>query len=546
MYAYRVLGPFGSGSLTAILAGIDKAVMDGMDVINLSLGTNYNDPLFVTSVAINNAVLQGVTAVVAAGNAGSNPYTIGSPGTAALGLTVGASDVRTTVLQPQGTLHTNTGDLTAPKMEINAEDFDNPIIDFKEQTLQIVDLGSGLEANYAGKDVTGKIVMMDIYYANISSKIATAKKYGAKAIFLYDDEGRRDSLGYLGQNPKYIPTFFVPKQDGLALDTKVKQNNGATFKFDDIKEVVSSEGDHLVPFSSRGPTKVTYDIKPEITAPGVQILSTVPANINGPDYSENYNVAYKKLSGTSMATPHVSGIAALLLQKNPNLEPSDIKTILMNTADPLKDAYSVYEVGAGRVDPYEAIHSDVEVQVSDETTTLSKDKEKKIKEKTGAISFGTLAPGGEDVEDNRSLTIYNNSNQEKTFDVKVAFQKDRADSKDAEANGVSISTDKMIKVNAGSSKKSAVSLFVPKSASLGTYEGYIMYTNQSNSEEVYQIPFAVRLVEKGINGMIVSPNVFTTESDSFHLALVNNASLMFEFKSHMRTVDLVLEDVKTN
>ncbi|QKE75643.1 S8 family serine peptidase [Arthrobacter citreus] len=546
LYMYRALGPYGSGTLDAILAGIDKAVQDGMDVINLSLGTNYNDPLFVTSVAINNAVLQGVTAVVAAGNAGPNSYTVGSPGAAALALTVGASDVRTTVLQPKGTLHTSTGDLPASQMEINAENFDNPIADFKGQTLQIVDVDKGLEANYAGKNVAGKIVMTDIYYANVSTKIATAKKYGAKAVILYDPDQTSASIGSLGKNPNYLPTFFIPKQEGNAINNQLKQNGEASFTFDDVKEVVSSDGDHLASFSSKGPTKVTYDIKPEITAPGVQILSTVPSYVNGPNYIGNYNYAYQQLSGTSMATPHVSGIAALLLQKNPNYTPADIKTILMNTADPLKDPYSVYEVGSGRVDPYEAIHSDVEVQVSDETPMIRNGKEKQIKEKTGAISFGTMAPSGQNVGDKRTLTIYNNSKQAKTFNVKVEFQKDRLGSNDADANGVGIVTDKTIKVNAASKKQSVVSIFIPKSASLGTYEGYITYTNQSNPDEVYQVPFAVRTVEKGIYGMVVSPNVFTTETDSFHLAQVNNASLMFEFKSHMRYVDLVLEDVKTN
>ncbi|UPM55429.1 S8 family serine peptidase [Gottfriedia acidiceleris] len=546
LYMYRALGPYGSGTLDAIMAGIDKAVQDGMDVINLSLGTNYNDPLFVTSVAINNAVLQGVTAVVAAGNAGPNSYTVGSPGAAALALTVGASDVRTTVLQPKGTLHTSIGDLPASQMEINAENFDNPISGFKGQSLPIVDVGKGLETDFANKNVAGKIVLTNIYYANVSTKIATAKKYGAKAVILYDPDQTYTSLGSLGKSPNYLPTFFIPKQEGNAIYNQLKQSGEASFTFDDVKEVVSSEGDHLASFSSKGPTKVTYDIKPEITAPGVQILSTVPSYINGPNYIGNYNYAYQQLSGTSMATPHVSGIAALLLQKNPDYTPADIKTILMNTADPLKDSYSVYEVGAGRVDPYEAIHSDAEVQVSDETPMIRNGKEKQIKEKTGAISFGTVAPSGQNVGDKRTLTIYNNSKQAKTFDVKVAFQKDRLGSKDADANGVGIVTDKTIKVNAASKKQSVVSIFIPKTAALGTYEGYITYTNQSNPDEVYQVPFAVRLVEKGVYGMIVSPNVFTTETDSFHLAQINNASVMFEFKSHMRYVDLVLEDSKTN
>ena len=93
LYVYRVLGPGGSGSTDNIIAGIDKAVADGMDVMNLSLGANYNDPLYPDSIAIDNAVLSGVTAVVAAGNAGNGMYTLGSPGDAALALTVGASDV---------------------------------------------------------------------------------------------------------------------------------------------------------------------------------------------------------------------------------------------------------------------------------------------------------------------------------------------------------------------------------------------------------------------------------------------------------------------
>lgn len=70
LFAYRVLGPYGSGTTDGVLAGIDKAVEDGMDVINLSLGAGVNDPLYPTSVAINNAMLSGVVSVVAAGNAG--------------------------------------------------------------------------------------------------------------------------------------------------------------------------------------------------------------------------------------------------------------------------------------------------------------------------------------------------------------------------------------------------------------------------------------------------------------------------------------------
>jgi subtilisin family serine protease len=97
LYAYRVLGEYGSGYDSFVIAGIERAVEDGMDVINLSLGNGNNHSLDATSVAINNAALKGVIPVIAGGNAGPNPGTLGSPGASPLAITVGASDVPTDI-----------------------------------------------------------------------------------------------------------------------------------------------------------------------------------------------------------------------------------------------------------------------------------------------------------------------------------------------------------------------------------------------------------------------------------------------------------------
>ena len=78
LYNYRVLGPYGSGDSSGIIAAIDKSISDGMNVINLSLGDDSNNPLDPTSIAVNNAMLSGVVTVVAAGNSGPNPATLGS------------------------------------------------------------------------------------------------------------------------------------------------------------------------------------------------------------------------------------------------------------------------------------------------------------------------------------------------------------------------------------------------------------------------------------------------------------------------------------
>ncbi|MEH7454632.1 S8 family serine peptidase [Gottfriedia acidiceleris] len=97
-----------------------------------------------------------------------------------------------------------------------------------------------------------------------------------------------------------------------------------------------------------------------------------------------------------MATPNVAGVAALMLQANPNLTPAEIKETLMNTADPLNGDYSVFESGAGQVDPYEAIHSKTRIEVVDETKGLSDKKGnlKTVKDLTGALAFGVFTPAG--------------------------------------------------------------------------------------------------------------------------------------------------------
>lgn len=553
IYAYRVLGPNGTGSTGAILAGIDQAVEDGMDVINMSLGANYNDPLYVTSIAVNNAVLAGVTAVVSAGNSGNGMYTLGSPGTSPLALTVGASDTSVTIPTFNGTLHADT--TVSADLKLIARGFDDKIEELKGQNLPIVD---GRNGSFIDKDVNGKIILDTRGYIDLRSMINNAKNGGAKALLLYNAYPLEDV--YLGEGFDSIPVFFLNSEQGTAMKQALTSGS-ATFSFDELGEPVVTGGDVLADFSSRGPSRVLYDIKPEVTAPGVSVLSTVPSYMHGEDQIGNYKSAYERLSGTSMASPNVAGVAALLKQANPDMTPAEIKTTLMNTADPLNGEYSVFEVGAGRVNPYKAIHAQTNIQVNDETETsdggaktLADEGIHTIKDTTGALSFGAHAPDGKHLRETRSVTLYNNSKETKTYDVKVEFQtlEERFEgdyshvAKDAAANGVTVETKETLKVKAGKKKKTAVTMLVPKTAELGNYEGYVVYTNKDNPNETYRVPFGIHTAEEGIDHIEVNPPAFTTAVEAGYNGIRWSVGLNFQLKSHMRSMDLFLINPKTN
>lgn len=539
LYVYRVLGPGGSGSAEGIIAAIDQAVASGMDVMNLSLGADINDPMYPTSIAINNAVLSGVTAVIAAGNTGNKLYTLGSPGTAALALTVGASNVPITTVVAKGSIDTVSADL-----RFMARGYTDEITRLKGQTNTIVEVGLG--DNYTGKDVKGKIVLMSRGVYTLDSKIAYAKAQGAAAVLMYNDNAAEGHIpAYLGEGVNFIPTFSLSNSDGLALKQKINEGR-VNFTFTDMSDM-KTKGDTLADFSSRGPSRMNYDIKPEITAPGVSVLSTVPSYINSPNDSKNYSIAYQRMSGTSMATPFTTGVAALLLQAKPDLEPEDVKSILMNTADPLSKPYSVFEQGAGRVDPFEAINSTIEIKVKDKSPTITNGREKQMKEDTGAISFGNVAFNGKDIKDSRQITIENTGTKDKTFDVKVTYQNDVRGSKDAAKNGVEIQSGESFKIPANSQVTRNVSLSIPASAEKGIYEGYIVYTNHDDSTESYQVPFGVHFVEEGFEAVKLDRQSMTTDRNNvgnsfFYPYVLANINL----KSHMRYVDVVLTDAATD
>ncbi|WP_232836933.1 S8 family serine peptidase [Lentzea terrae] len=162
--------------------------------------------------------------------------------------------------------------------------------------------------------------------------------------------------------------------------------------------------DKLAEFSSRGPRWTNNAVKPDITAPGVDIVA---AKAKNGQIGTPVGDGHVSLSGTSMATPHVAGAAAILAAQHPAWKAEDIKAALMNTAKP-NPSLSIYEQGAGRLDVGRAASAPV-------TTSA------------GSFSMGTaLWPHDDDKPITQKLTYRNSGSSDVTLDLSVAEVKPAA------------------------------------------------------------------------------------------------------------------------
>ncbi|WP_330275763.1 S8 family serine peptidase [Lentzea sp. NBC_00516] len=156
--------------------------------------------------------------------------------------------------------------------------------------------------------------------------------------------------------------------------------------------------DTLAEFSSRGPRWVNNAVKPDITAPGVDIVA---AKAKNGQIGTPVDEGHVSMSGTSMATPHVAGAAAILASKNPAWKAEDIKAALMNSAKP-NPSLSIYEQGAGRLDVGRAVSAGVSTN-------------------HGSFSLGTAVwPHDDDKPITQKLTYRNNGASDVTVDLSVA------------------------------------------------------------------------------------------------------------------------------
>jgi minor extracellular serine protease Vpr len=349
LFDYNVFPGFGAGFIAFggsafshdIAAALEDSVLDGMDVVNMSLGGSVEGPHDTLAEASNATVDAGVVVVVAAGNSGPGAGTIQSPGSADKVITAGASTnphfIGISVVVTDGPT------FGAALGEFN--NFDPPI------TADYTVTEPALGCSAISTNLTDKIALIDRGECTFSTKVRNAQAAGALGVLVVNNvAGDPTAMAHDGGEFPTIPAAMVGQADGEAM----KPAGNVTVDGTDPSEVITDNADIIAGFSSRGPTPFSNSIKPDVTAPGVNVYSSVFEN------------GFEMFSGTSMAAPHTAGAVALLLDHRSELSPADVKSLLANNADrPVWDHVTgtmktgVMTRGGGRINVKRAMDADV-------------------------------------------------------------------------------------------------------------------------------------------------------------------------------------------
>jgi len=357
---------------------IDSAVADGVDIINYAVGSSMLQITAPDDIALMNATKAGVLAVVAAGNEGPNLGTIGSPAGGPWAITVAASsrEGETSVEAMQ----INEPASIAGKYAVEEANFTLPLSDRDpiEARLILADDdddagGSGTTADACEPLVnvvrtTGNIAFIERGGCDFDIKIQHAEDAGAVAAVIYSIAG--DPIVMNGNASLVdIPALMIGQADGNLIVTEIDAGNSVTAVLDKGFLLTQPEtGNVMATFSSRGPGPVHGLVKPDVSAPGVNILAgfTPDATNSMPDEQ------YAYLSGTSMSTPHVAGVAALLMEAHPEWSPSAIKSAMMTAArqdlvaSGGEGVANPFDYGAGHIVPNDSLHPGLVYDVSDD------------------------------------------------------------------------------------------------------------------------------------------------------------------------------------
>jgi subtilisin family serine protease len=388
--SYKVFGTPGvndSATESAILKALDDAVADGMDVINISLGSPVA-PLPATDpevAAIEQASALGVVVVVASGNNGPDPATVSSPATAPSAIAVGASD-NDRVFAATVSVSTGATYLAIPGENASAASATTaPLVDVASLD------GNGMAcATLSAGSLRGSIALILRGVCTFEQKLNNAQRAGATAALVYTDAARPDPVS-MATGAATLPGEMVSYSDGIAIKQSLPGASAITLDFSLHPSYTSP--DALADFSSMGPNP-DGAIKPDLVAVGANIYTAAEKiDPSGDLYDSS---GYGVFDGTSFSTPLVSGAVALVKAARPGLTAAQYRSLVINNTATISDMPGtparVQQAGSGVLDVSAALRA---------TAAMS----------PTSISFGIGSPSA------RGLTITNVGTASETYSL---------------------------------------------------------------------------------------------------------------------------------
>jgi minor extracellular serine protease Vpr len=351
---YRVFNvPVPTGGLDAftpeIVLAFEAAVNDGMDVVNFSGGGPEIDPASDALVdALDNVAAAGVVPVISAGNDRDDfgLGSVGSPSNAPAAISVAAASN----LHVSGSEGHAPAPGTPPPLQHIPFSYNVTVTNAWTVGQTLVDVGTvsgttgqaverhvcapqGFDPNddrfssLRAGSLQGMVALVSRGGCTFASKVERVRKAGATGIVLVDNRSGEPNFIPL---QLALPGGMISDLDGANLRAFLAAHGGrTTFRAtspSDPHEIQTGRSGIITSFSSGGPTNFDHRLKPDVAAPGGQILSSTLREFAGAPFAV--------FDGTSMAAPHVAGAAALLLQQHPSWSPQDVKSALTTTAAP--------------------------------------------------------------------------------------------------------------------------------------------------------------------------------------------------------------------
>lgn len=434
VYMYSVCANFCSGAaqMMALEAAMDPNgdgdIADRVDVINMSLGGDFGTTRGgAVQEMLDKAALLGVVSAISAGNDGPTPFIVGGPSTTKSVMSVGA--------MTHPTLESNliSSSLNGSEISAGSAGFGPQELDFTDANSTIVypeANQNGCEAFADDVDFTDQVVLIDRGACTFTSKVLNAQTKGAKFVIIANNVEGGGAIGLGGFDAAItIPSVGISMEDGQIIKDALAAEEALTFSF--TSELIKTPG-AIASFTSRGPSSDGW-LKPEITAPGVSILTAYPGG--GDQLSP--------ISGTSFSSPMTAGVMALLKEALPNRTALEIKATLMNSANldvtmeartlnPDAALAPISYIGAGLVDAEKAAMLPV----------AAWDKETK----QAALAFGLMNLSGHQAV-TKTVTIKNFSAEAKTYSLSL----DERYADDAATGAVVFDYPSSVKVPAGGS-----------------------------------------------------------------------------------------------